>query len=174
MARDEVPKLLSPNAGPSNPPRTVDETLKAMFPDRAITHENMPRRMQTVFDRPELYMREPEKGWTYAWPKYDRHMRAKLRTKEYILVDPSELREDCSLALDKKEIAGEEVVQMGDLVLVKITPAVSDILYRSRAAEGYMNAHGHGIQQSFEDSIGKLVSEGSVVTSVEHSQSKDP
>jgi hypothetical protein len=117
--------------------RTVEEQIKL------ISQSYLPRAVETVFECPEKYMIEVKKGWAYSWAKDDRFLKARLRSKDYILVDPEELRDDCSLAVEVKTIAGEDIVKVGDLVLVKVPPEANDRLYKGKAILGLLNATGH-------------------------------
>jgi hypothetical protein len=126
-----------PNMVVGAPRRTVEEQIKL------ISQTYLPRAVETVFECPELYMKEVEKGWAYSWPKDDKYLKARLRSGDYQLVDPEELRDDCSLAVEVKKIAGEEVVKVGDLILVKVPPEANDRLYKGKAILGLLNATGH-------------------------------
>lgn len=152
-----------PNQSPTSPKMTLKEHIGLMG------HVNMPRQSETVFEDPSKYMKEIEKGWTYAWPKNDRYLKARLRSGDYQLVDPEELREDCDLPVEVKKISGEEVVQVGDLILVKVPPAANDRLYKSRAVLGLLNAHNNVAYAAMESQMTQI-SGGLVKTELEHEE----
>jgi hypothetical protein len=126
-----------PNLVVGEPRRTIEEQIKL------ISQTYLPRAVETVFECPEVYMKEVEKGWAYSWAKDDRYLKARLRSGDYQLVDQEELRDDCSVAVEIKTVAGEEVVKVGDLILVKVPPEANDRLYKHKAILGLLNATGH-------------------------------
>jgi hypothetical protein len=137
MSDEKIVYAPMPNMTVGKERRTVEDQIKL------ISQTYLPRRVETTFEKPEMYIREIEKGWAYAWPKDDQYLKARLRSGDYVLVDQEELRDDCALAVEIKKIAGEEVIKVGDLILVKIPPEANDRLYKSRAILGLLNATGH-------------------------------
>jgi hypothetical protein len=128
-----------PNSGPDTPKRTVTDQLAL------LGHGYERRSVETIFEKPEMYMEIVNKDCMYSWSYVkDSNLKSHLRADHYRLVQPNELRDDTQLPFDIGKLAGEPCVVVGDLVLVEVQPRAVVMLYKSRAIEGIINAHGDG------------------------------
>lgn len=143
---------ITPNSSPMNPERPLADVIALL--DQKYLHRNT----ESCFAKPEKYMKEVRSDCMYSWArKGDPYLRARLRSGYYRRVLRTEIREDTEVPIDFKELAGVEVVQVGDLVLVEVQPHAVKELYLSRAAEGYLNAQNNIAYSQLESNVAQAV-----------------
>ena len=118
---------------------------------------------------PKKILKDPEPGYTLAWPKADDagtagHVRSGLMIK----VKPEELRDDIEFAITTHKAPSGEEVRYFNHVLCKISPKAHAYLYERPAH--LSNARIAQAGQEFQETIhneSRGTSEGSVSASVE-------
>lgn len=139
MADLNKPFTGMPNFGPDAEVRTYKEQLAL------LGHGYERRNLESIFEKPELYMKEVKSDCIYAWPFVkDPYLKARVRAGYYEYVTKDQIREDTELPYDNGTLAGEPVILVGDLVLVEVQPRAVFQFYKSRALDGLVNAHGDG------------------------------
>jgi hypothetical protein len=89
-----------------------------------------------IFSQTEKFLKHPSPGCAYAWVncKKSDEIMGKVRSKMYRIVTVDEFRDDMDAPISTHKMAGQECVQVKDVVLVEVQPQAVKELYKWREA----------------------------------------